>query len=176
MCVNWNTKIQKGLEKIGLCRNKTYLCGVKINIKSKRLYIMYLTSEKKEELFSQYGKSNKDTGSVESQVALFSYRIAHLTEHLKKNHKDFATQRSLIKLVGKRRALLDYMKKKDIERYREKRDISFPSCAAASDRHPVRTPAYRSPTASADSHRRWRGYRVWWASPAAGACRAPREW
>ena len=73
---------------------------------------MYLTSEKKEELFSQYGKSNKDTGSVESQVALFSYRIAHLTEHLKKNHKDFATQRSLIKLVGKRRALLDYMKKK----------------------------------------------------------------
>ena len=79
---------------------------------------MYLTSEKKEELFSQYGKSNKDTGSVESQVALFSYRIAHLTEHLKKNHKDFETQRSLIKLVGKRRALLDYMKKKDIERYR----------------------------------------------------------
>ena len=76
---------------------------------------MYLTSEKKEELFSQYGKSNKDTGSVESQVALFSYRIA---EHLKKNHKDFATQRSLIKLVGKRRALLDYMKKRDIDRYR----------------------------------------------------------
>ena len=84
---NWNTKIQKGLEKIGLCRNKTYLCGVKINIKSKRLYIMYLTSEKKEELFSQYGKSNKDTGSVESQVALFSYRIAHLTEHLRKTTK-----------------------------------------------------------------------------------------
>ena len=71
---------------------------------------MYLTSEKKEELFSQYGKSNKDTGSAESQIALFSYRIAHLTEHLKKNHKDFATQRSLIKLVGKRRALLDYLK------------------------------------------------------------------
>lgn len=66
--------------------------------------------------------------------------------------------------------------RRDIERYREKRDISFPSCAAASDRHPVRTPAYRSPTASADSHRRWRGYRAWWASPAAGACRAPREW
>ena len=79
---------------------------------------MYLTSEKKEELFSQYGKSNKDTGSVESQVALFSYRINHLTEHLKANHKDFATQRSLIKLVRKRRALLDYMKKRDIDRYR----------------------------------------------------------
>lgn len=79
---------------------------------------MYLTSEKKEELFSQYGKSNKDTGSAESQIALFSYRISHLTEHLKKNHKDFGTQRSLIKLVGKRRALLDYLKERDIERYR----------------------------------------------------------
>ncbi len=101
-----------------LYRNKVYLCGVKINFKIKRLNIMYLTSEKKEELFSTYGKSNKDTGSVESQVALFSYRIAHLTEHMKANHKDFATQRSLIKLVGKRRALLDYMKREDIERYR----------------------------------------------------------
>ena len=79
---------------------------------------MYLTAEKKEELFSQYGKSNKDTGSPESQISLFSYRINHLTEHLKKNHKDFATQRALIKLVGKRRALLDYLKRKDIERYR----------------------------------------------------------
>ena len=79
---------------------------------------MYLTSEKKEDLCSQYGKSNKDTGSAESQIALFSYRIAHLTGHLKKNHKDFGTQRSLIKLVGKRRALLDYLKDRDITRYR----------------------------------------------------------
>lgn len=79
---------------------------------------MYLTAEKKEELFSKYGKSNKDTGSPESQISLFSYRIDHLTEHLKKNKKDNATQRSLIKLVGKRRALLDYLKKNDIERYR----------------------------------------------------------
>lgn len=79
---------------------------------------MYLTSEKKEDLFTQYGKSNKDTGSAESQIALFSYRINHLTEHLKRNHKDFGTQKSLIKLVGKRRALLDYLKDRDIERYR----------------------------------------------------------
>lgn len=79
---------------------------------------MYLTAEKKEELFSQYGKSNKDTGSPESQIALFSYRISHLTEHLKKNHKDFGTQKSLIKLVGKRRALLNYLKEREIERYR----------------------------------------------------------
>ena len=79
---------------------------------------MYLSAEKKEELFSQYGKSNKDTGSAESQIALFSYRISHLTEHLKQNRKDFGTQRALIKLVGKRRALLDYLKNRDIERYR----------------------------------------------------------
>ena len=79
---------------------------------------MYLSSEKKQELFDKYGKSNSDTGSVESQVALFSYRIAHLTEHLKENRKDFSTQRALIKLVGKRRSLLDYVKRKDIERYR----------------------------------------------------------
>jgi len=79
----------------------------------------YLTAEKKEELFSKYGKSNKDTGSAEGQIALFSYRIAHLTEHLKKNRHDYGTQRSLIKLVGKRRSLLDYLKKNDIVRYRE---------------------------------------------------------
>ncbi len=79
----------------------------------------YLQKEKKQEIFEQYGKSNADTGSPESQVALFSYRIAHLTNHLKANRKDYATQRSLLKLVGKRRRLLDYLRDKDIERYRE---------------------------------------------------------
>ncbi len=78
----------------------------------------YLSPDKKQEIFAKYGKSNTDTGSVESQVALFSYRIAHLTEHLKDNKKDFVTQRSLVKLVGQRRRLLDYVKRKDIERYR----------------------------------------------------------
>jgi len=78
----------------------------------------YLTKEKKEELFTKYGKSNTDTGSPESQVALFSYRIKSLTEHLKKNKKDYSTQRALQILVGKRKGLLDYLKKKDIERYR----------------------------------------------------------
>lgn len=78
----------------------------------------YLNSEKKQELFTNYGKSNTDTGSAESQIALFSYRIAHLTEHLKKNKHDYNTQRSLLKLVGKRRSLLDYLKRVDIERYR----------------------------------------------------------
>ena len=79
---------------------------------------MYLDQTKKTEIFSQYGKSATDTGSSESQIALFSYRIKHLTEHLKENHKDFRTARSLTQLVGKRRALLNYLKKNDIERYR----------------------------------------------------------
>ena len=79
----------------------------------------YLNADKKQEIFGKYGKSNVDTGSPESQVALFSYRIAHLTEHLKGNKKDHNTQRALLRLVGKRRQLLDYLKEKDIERYRE---------------------------------------------------------
>ncbi|NLB66890.1 MAG: 30S ribosomal protein S15 [Bacteroidales bacterium] len=79
----------------------------------------YLSADKKQEIFRKYGKSNVDTGSPESQVALFSYRIAHLTEHLKRNRKDHNTQRSLLRLVGKRRQLLDYLKETDIERYRE---------------------------------------------------------
>ena len=76
-------------------------------------------ADKKQEIFAKYGKSNTDTGSAESQIALFSYRIAHLTEHLKNNKKDFGTQRALLRLVGKRRRLLDYLKEVDIERYRE---------------------------------------------------------
>ena len=79
---------------------------------------MYLTSEKKQELFAQHGKGATDTGSAEGQVALFTFRINHLTEHLKQNKKDHSTRRSLIKLVGKRRSLLDYLMKKDIGRYR----------------------------------------------------------
>lgn len=79
---------------------------------------MYLDSTKKKEIFEKYGKSNTDTGSSESQIALFSYRISHLTEHLKSNKKDYTTARALTKLVGKRRALLDYLKDRDIERYR----------------------------------------------------------
>ena len=79
---------------------------------------MYLNSEKKEEIFGQYGKSTTDTGSPESQIALFTYRIKHLTEHIKANHKDYVTTRSLTQLVGKRRRLLTYLKERDINRYR----------------------------------------------------------
>jgi small subunit ribosomal protein S15 len=79
---------------------------------------MYLTTEKKKEFFKEHGKSEFDTGSAEGQIALFTFRIKHLTGHLKENKKDLATERSLVRLVGKRRKLLDYLKRNDIERYR----------------------------------------------------------
>ena len=79
---------------------------------------MYLDLKSKADIFKKHGGSETNTGSSEGQVALFSYRISHLTEHLKNNRKDYATQRALQLLVGKRRSLLDYLKKKDIERYR----------------------------------------------------------
>ena len=81
---------------------------------------MYLTSEKKQELFKAHGiaKKETDTGSAESQVALFTSRINHLTEHLKINKKDHSTRRGLLKLVGKRRKLLNYLQTKEINRYR----------------------------------------------------------
>ena len=80
---------------------------------------MYLTTEKKKEIFRTYGKSEADTGSAEGQIAIFTTRINHLTQHMLTNKKDHSTQRALLKLVGKRRKLLDYLKEKDIERYRE---------------------------------------------------------
>jgi small subunit ribosomal protein S15 len=81
---------------------------------------MYLTKETKQELFEKHGrlKAKSDTGSPESQISLFTYRINHLTEHLKSNKKDYSSRMGLLKLVGKRRRLLDYLYKKDIERYR----------------------------------------------------------
>ena len=78
---------------------------------------MNITS--KEEIFKKFGRNEKDSGSVFSQVALFTSRIEHLTDHLKKNKKDYSTQRSLQLMVGKRRKLLDYLKNKDIVKYRE---------------------------------------------------------
>ncbi len=79
---------------------------------------MYLTKENKQELFKKHGKSENDSGSPEGQVALFTARINHLTGHLKKNRKDFSTERALVAMVGKRKNILNYLKKKDIERYR----------------------------------------------------------
>jgi len=79
----------------------------------------YLDSEKKKEFFKKHGKGVTDTGSPEAQIAMYSFRITHLTAHLKNNKKDYNTQRSLIALVAKRRNALDYLTKKDITRYRE---------------------------------------------------------
>jgi small subunit ribosomal protein S15 len=79
---------------------------------------MYLTSDVKKDLFKKYGKSEGDTGSPESQIALFTLRINHLTDHLKTHKHDSATRLGLLKLVGKRRRLLNYLLKNDISRYR----------------------------------------------------------
>lgn len=79
---------------------------------------MYLTTETKKEIFAKHGGKAENTGSAEGQVALFTFRINHLSNHLKNNHKDYATEKSLVKLVGKRKRLLDYLKNKDINRYR----------------------------------------------------------
>ena len=79
----------------------------------------YLTTEDKKKIFEQFGSSATDTGSYESQVALFTKRIQHLTTHLKQHKKDFSTERALLKIVGKRRRLLNKLKKEDTERYRK---------------------------------------------------------
>jgi small subunit ribosomal protein S15 len=79
---------------------------------------MYLTKEVKESIFEKHGKSKTDTGSPEGQIALFSYRINHLTNHLKANKKDYNSKKALVQLVGKRRDQLNFLMKKDIVRYR----------------------------------------------------------
>ncbi len=77
-----------------------------------------ITKEQKAELVKKYGKSDTDTGSAEVQVAILTARIKELTEHMKSHKKDFHTRRGLLMLVGKRRRLLSYIKKNDIENYR----------------------------------------------------------
>lgn len=77
-----------------------------------------ITREQVQELVSEHGRDGSDTGSPEVQIAIFSQRIDHLTEHLKQHPKDHSSRRGLLKLVGKRRRLLDYLAERDIERYR----------------------------------------------------------
>jgi small subunit ribosomal protein S15 len=78
-----------------------------------------LETQAKKAIFKKFGGSETNTGSAEAQIAMFTERITFMTEHLQKSKKDFSTQRSLIRLVGKRRSLLDYLQKKNIERYRK---------------------------------------------------------
>ena len=80
---------------------------------------IYLTKEKTAEIFKEYGGSENNTGSTEGQIALLSFRIKNLSEHLKVNHKDHSTRRSLLKMVGHRRSLLNYLANKDVVKYRE---------------------------------------------------------
>jgi small subunit ribosomal protein S15 len=80
---------------------------------------MSLTTQEKEKIFKKFGNDAKDSGSVYSQIALFTKKISDLTEHLKVNRKDYGTQRSLQLIVGRRRKLLDYLKGKDILKYRD---------------------------------------------------------
>ena len=77
-----------------------------------------IAKEKKQAIIAEYGRTPGDTGSPEVQVALLTERIKELTEHLKVNQKDHHSRRGLLKMVGKRRALLEYLKKNDIEGYR----------------------------------------------------------
>lgn len=80
---------------------------------------MVMSVEQKKKVIDEFKKSEKDTGSPEVQIALLTGRINYLTEHMKSNKKDFHSRRGLLKIVGKRRKLLDYLKKKDISRYRQ---------------------------------------------------------
>ena len=79
---------------------------------------MNIAPERKKKAFKEFGKSEFDSGSTEAQISLFTQKIQHLTSHLQTYKKDLATERSLVMMVGKRRKLLDYLKEKDIERYR----------------------------------------------------------
>ncbi len=77
-----------------------------------------ISKEKKAEIIKEYGRTPQDTGSPEVQIAILTERITELTEHLKLNKKDHHSRRGLLKMVGQRRNLLEYLKKKDIEGYR----------------------------------------------------------
>ena len=78
-----------------------------------------ISKEKKQEIISTYGRTANDTGSPEVQIALLTARITELTEHLKSNNKDHHSRRGLLKMVGQRRGLLEYLKKTNLEGYRE---------------------------------------------------------
>lgn len=80
---------------------------------------MSITTERKAEVMGEYGAKDGDTGSPEVQVAILTERISNLTEHLKTHKKDFHSRRGLLVMVGKRRRLLDYVKRKDVERYQK---------------------------------------------------------
>jgi small subunit ribosomal protein S15 len=92
------------------------LIGNHINF---RKMAVYLTKEKREEIYKEYGGAETNSGSTEAQIALFTYRIKMMSDHLQSNHKDHSCRRSLLTLVGKRKRMLRYLSNKDIARYRD---------------------------------------------------------
>lgn len=78
----------------------------------------HLTTEAKKQIFSTFGKNEKDTGSVQAQVAMLTERINHISKHLKTNKKDFSSNRGLMQMVGRRKRLLQYLNRKNITEYR----------------------------------------------------------
>ena len=80
---------------------------------------MALTKERTAELVKKFGKNEHDTGSIEVQIALLTERINNLTEHMKEHKHDYHTNRGLLQMVGKRKNLLEYLKREDVQRYRE---------------------------------------------------------
>jgi small subunit ribosomal protein S15 len=105
-------------EKTWLITKQTLNLRLITREETKTRLSMYLTKEKKEEIFATHGEAKTNTGSSEAQVALFTERINHLTEHLKINKKDHSTRLGLLRLVGKRRRILDSLHRNEIERYR----------------------------------------------------------
>jgi small subunit ribosomal protein S15 len=99
--------------------------GITLNLfifadyKKNTILNMPLSTTKKKEIFTKYGGAETNTGSAEAQIAIFTERINELSDHMKSQAKDYSTERSLIRLVGKRRSLLDFLMKNDIERYRK---------------------------------------------------------
>jgi small subunit ribosomal protein S15 len=85
----------------------------------KKIEMPYLTKEKKESFFTNFSDKTANTGSIEGQIALLTERINRISEHLQANHKDFSTHRGLMQLVGKRKRLLTYLSKQNLQGYRQ---------------------------------------------------------
>jgi small subunit ribosomal protein S15 len=85
----------------------------------KKIEMPYLTKEKKESFFTNFSDKSSNTGSIEGQIALLTERVNRISEHLQANHKDFSTHRGLMQLVGKRKRLLTYLSKQNLQGYRQ---------------------------------------------------------
>ena len=113
-----NPDSERGISNRLLIRGVKRETGGKVNAFDDISCVHMISKEKKQAIISEYARTEGDTGSPEVQVAILTARIQELTEHLKEHHKDHHSRRGLLKMVGQRRGLLDYLKKNDIDRYR----------------------------------------------------------